>query len=127
VQSPGVELRLSDPVVHLDPARRSVTAHSGRTTAYDVVVLPTGSTAFVYRTLEDLAAVKAAAASRRSAAVVGGGDEPAAGLALLAGPASFLGAFGRALVLDVHDRQPEELHPASSVGKCPRALVIFRS
>ncbi|MBC7375592.1 MAG: nitrite reductase large subunit, partial [Frankiales bacterium] len=83
---PGLDLRLSDPVVTVDVERRTVTSASGRTTAYDALVLATGSTAFVpplpgatgpgrfvYRTLDDLEQIKAAAVGARTGAVVGGG------------------------------------------------------
>ena len=82
----ALELRLDDPVVAVDVAARTVTAASGTVTAYDALVLATGSTAFVppvpgatgpgrfvYRTLDDLAQIKAAAQGRRTGAVVGGG------------------------------------------------------
>ena len=85
----GVELRLGEPVVLLDPKRKVV----GTPVAeyeYDVLVLATGSTpfvppvdgitatgCFVYRTLDDLAAIRAYATGSRSGklrgAVIGGG------------------------------------------------------
>ncbi|MFC5995522.1 nitrite reductase large subunit NirB [Pseudonocardia hispaniensis] len=89
-----VEVRLGDPVVALDRAAQRVRTASGATVGYDALVLATGSTpfvppvpgndlpgCFVYRTLDDLDAIKAAAAAaiarpgpgRRSAVVVGGG------------------------------------------------------
>jgi nitrite reductase (NADH) large subunit len=82
---PHLELRLSDPVLAIDPAARTVTSRSGAT-SYDALVLATGSTPFVppvpgavgpgrfvYRTLDDLARIKAHASSARTGAVVGGG------------------------------------------------------
>ncbi len=85
-EHPALDLRLADPVVAVDVDARTVTARSGRTTAYDALVLATGSTAFVppvpgatgpgrfvYRTLDDLAQIKAAAVGKRTGAVVGGG------------------------------------------------------
>jgi nitrite reductase (NADH) large subunit len=89
-----VELRLGDPVVTLDRGARRVVTASGAELTYDALVLATGSVpfvppvpgrdlpnCFVYRTLDDLDAIKAAAAAavarpgpgRRSAVVVGGG------------------------------------------------------
>jgi nitrite reductase (NADH) large subunit len=92
----GVDLRLGEPVVLLDPKRKVV----GTPVAeyeYDVLVLATGSTpfvppvdgidatgSFVYRTLDDLAAIRSYASGRQfgelasrtgklSGAVVGGG------------------------------------------------------
>jgi nitrite reductase (NADH) large subunit len=83
---PALDLRLGDPVVALDPARRIVTSACGTVTPYDALVLATGSTAFVppvpgatgpgrfvYRTLEDLEQIRSAAAGARRGAVVGGG------------------------------------------------------
>ena len=86
VDSPAVQLHLSDPVLAIDPEARTVTTASGVVTSYDALVLATGSTPFVppvpgatgrnrfvYRTLEDLQAIKAAAAGATTGAVVGGG------------------------------------------------------
>ncbi|HKS53306.1 MAG TPA: nitrite reductase large subunit NirB [Pseudonocardiaceae bacterium] len=89
-----VELRLGDPCVAIDRRRRRVRTASGRRIAYDALVLATGSAPFVppvpghdlpgcyvYRTPDDLDAIRAAAqramhttaAGRRSGVVVGGG------------------------------------------------------
>lgn len=89
-----VELRLGDPVVAVDRAARTVTTASGRVRPYDALVLATGSVpfvppvpgrdlpgCFVYRTIDDLDAIRAAVARARSAPrggrragmVVGGG------------------------------------------------------
>jgi len=83
---PALDLRLGDPVVSIDPGAGTVTAASGRTTAYDALVLATGSTPFVppvpgatgpgrfvYRTLADLESLRDAAQGATSGAVVGGG------------------------------------------------------
>jgi nitrite reductase (NADH) large subunit len=83
---PALRLHLSDPVVAVDTGARTVTAASGRTTAYDALVLATGSIPFVppiegstgpgrfvYRTLADLEQIKAYAEGRTRGAVVGGG------------------------------------------------------
>ena len=90
----SVAMHLGDPVSTIDRAARTVTTRSGRTLPYDALVLATGSVpfvppvpgselpgCFVYRTLDDLDAIRAAAvaavarpgAGRRSAVVVGGG------------------------------------------------------
>lgn len=83
---PGVELVLNDAVVSLDPhAHRAETA-SGRRIDYHHCVLATGSSpfvppipntdapgVFVYRTLDDLAAIGTWAAGCQRGAVVGGG------------------------------------------------------
>ncbi|WP_300009983.1 nitrite reductase large subunit NirB [Pseudonocardia sp.] len=89
-----VDLHLGDPATAIDRDARTVTTEAGRTLPYDALVLATGSVpfvppvpgrdlpgCFVYRTLDDLDAIRAAAAAavalpgagRRSAVVVGGG------------------------------------------------------
>ncbi len=82
----GVALRLSERVVEIDREVKTVRTARGREVAYDSLVLATGSypfvppvpgrdrpACFVYRTLEDLEAIRAAAERARSGAVVGGG------------------------------------------------------
>ncbi|MGF1430074.1 nitrite reductase large subunit NirB [Kitasatospora sp. LaBMicrA B282] len=82
----GIELRLGDPATAIDRAAGTVTTRSGAELRYDALVLATGSYPFVppvpghdatgchvYRTIEDLEAIKAAAGSARTGAVVGGG------------------------------------------------------
>ncbi|HEU5084890.1 MAG TPA: nitrite reductase large subunit NirB [Acidimicrobiales bacterium] len=84
----GVEVVAGDEVVHLDRPGRRVTTASGRTATYDHLVLATGSVPFVppvpghdrpgtfaYRTLDDLAAIRAHAEQPwvRTGVVVGGG------------------------------------------------------
>ena len=81
-----VELVLGDPVVSLDRAARTVTTASGRRESYDALVLATGSApfvpplegadgaaCFVYRTLDDLDAIREAARGARAGVVLGGG------------------------------------------------------
>ncbi|MFC4146241.1 nitrite reductase large subunit NirB [Micromonospora mangrovi] len=81
----GVELRLGEPATGIDRARRVVTTAAGEH-PYDALVLATGSSAFVppvpgtelpgvfvYRTLDDLTAIRAHAEGRRTGAVIGGG------------------------------------------------------
>ncbi|MGC1215037.1 MAG: FAD-dependent oxidoreductase, partial [Micromonospora sp.] len=81
----GVELRLGEPATGIDRARRVVTTAAGEY-PYDAVVLATGSYpfvppvdgaglpgVFVYRTLDDLEAIRAHARGRRTGAVIGGG------------------------------------------------------
>jgi nitrite reductase (NADH) large subunit len=81
-----IALHCADPAVRLDRERREVIAASGRVFPYDRVVLATGSYAwvpdvpghdragcFVYRTIEDLEAIRAASAGARTGAVIGGG------------------------------------------------------
>ncbi|MFI7487237.1 nitrite reductase large subunit NirB [Micromonospora echinaurantiaca] len=82
---PGVELRLGEPATAIDRDRRVVATASGEY-PYDALVLATGSSAFVppvdgatlpgvfvYRTLDDLAAIRRHARGRRTGAVIGGG------------------------------------------------------
>ncbi len=94
VEDDRVELRLGDPCVAIDRRKRRVRTASGHRVHYDALVLATGSAPFVppvpghdlpgcyvYRTPEDLDAIRAAAqramqttaAGRRSGVVVGGG------------------------------------------------------
>ncbi|KZB82414.1 nitrite reductase large subunit NirB [Amycolatopsis regifaucium] len=87
---PRVELRLGDAVVSVDRERKVVVTESGYEQSYDALVLATGSRpfvppvpghdlpgCFVYRTIEDLDAIREAAQrpgrGRRSAVVIGGG------------------------------------------------------
>ena len=79
-------LRLATRAVAIDRAARSVTLADGSSIAYDRLVLATGSypfvppvpgadrqDCFVYRTIEDLEAMREAGARSRSGVVVGGG------------------------------------------------------
>ncbi|MET8266806.1 nitrite reductase large subunit NirB [Micromonospora arida] len=81
----GVRLRLGEPATAVDRNRQVVTTAAGEY-RYDALVLATGSYAFVppvagtelpgvfvYRTLDDLAAIRAYARGRRVGAVIGGG------------------------------------------------------
>jgi len=82
----GVRVLAGDPVVALDREARSLTTKAGVALGYDVLVLATGSRAFVppiqgaaspgcfvYRTLADLEAIQAAARECRVGVVIGGG------------------------------------------------------
>jgi nitrite reductase (NADH) large subunit len=89
----GYELHLAEPVTAIDRAARTVTTGHGRRVCYDALVLATGSYpfvppvpgrdlpgCFVYRTLDDLDAIRAAASraaastrGRRAGLVIGGG------------------------------------------------------
>jgi nitrite reductase (NADH) large subunit len=88
----GYELRLGEAVTGIDRAARTVTTSGGAAIGYDALVLATGSAPFVppvpgrklpgclvYRTLDDLDAIRAACArtasagGARAALVVGGG------------------------------------------------------
>ncbi|MET8232643.1 nitrite reductase large subunit NirB [Micromonospora sp. NPDC005298] len=81
----GVRVRLGEPATAIDRDRRVVTTAGGEY-PYDALVLATGSYAFVppvpgtelpgvfvYRTLDDLTAIRAYARGRRVGAVIGGG------------------------------------------------------
>ncbi|MEV0587792.1 nitrite reductase large subunit NirB [Nonomuraea sp. NPDC050310] len=80
----GVTTRLGARVVSVDREARAVLVEDGRREPYDVLVLATGSApfvppvpgaglAFVYRTIDDLEAIRAAARGARTGVVVGGG------------------------------------------------------
>lgn len=82
----GIELRTKELIVQIDRERKCVHSHLGNTMEYDYLVLATGSSAFVpkiagvekkgvfvYRTLEDLDAMKSFGNQVKSAAVLGGG------------------------------------------------------
>ncbi|WP_405551277.1 nitrite reductase large subunit NirB [Streptomyces sp. NBC_01171] len=82
----GITLHLGDPATAVDRASRTVTSASGRVLRYDALVLATGSYPFVppvpghdtpgchvYRTLDDVRAIREDAAQARTGIVVGGG------------------------------------------------------
>jgi nitrite reductase (NADH) large subunit len=83
---PGVRIHLGDAVASIDRDAREVVSAKGTRIAYDALVLATGSYpfvppvpgrdlagCFVYRTLDDLEAIRDYAAGCRVGAVVGGG------------------------------------------------------
>src|SRR5262245_1746545 len=85
-QERGIALHLGDPVVEIDCAARRVVSRSGHSVAYDWLVLATGSApfvprvpgieqrgVFVYRTLDDLAAIREWSTHASCGAVIGGG------------------------------------------------------
>ena len=82
----GVDVHLGDAVASIDRAAKKLTSANGFTVAYDALVLATGSFpfvppvpghdlpgCFVYRTIDDLIAIRDYAKGRRVGAVVGGG------------------------------------------------------
>ena len=82
----GIELVLDDRVASIERSTQTVVSDSGRWVAYDKLVLATGSypfvppvpghdrdNCFVYRTIEDLEAIRESARSGKVGAVVGGG------------------------------------------------------
>ena len=92
----AITLRLNDPVISIDRAKKTVRSARYREVPYDKLVLATGSYpfvppipghdrrgCFVYRSIEDLEVIRAAAKKARIGTVVGGGLlglEAAAGL-----------------------------------------------
>jgi nitrite reductase (NADH) large subunit len=83
---PRVALRTGTAVTSVDRVGRTLTLDTGELLAYDVLVLATGAApfvppvpghdldgCFVYRTIEDLEAIREAAATATAGAVVGGG------------------------------------------------------
>lgn len=82
----GIEVRIGDRVVDIDRQQRVVVSAQGAVLSYDRLVLATGSYpfvppipgndalgTFVYRTLDDLDAIRAYAAETKAGVVVGGG------------------------------------------------------
>jgi len=82
----GITVYLNDKAVDIDRTAKTVTSEAGVTIAYDKLVMATGSYPFVppikgneregclvYRTIEDLEAMKATAAKGKVGVVVGGG------------------------------------------------------
>jgi nitrite reductase (NADH) large subunit len=82
----GLEVYVGDAVASIDRDNATVTSVNGVVVGYDALVLATGSYpfvppvdgndlpgCFVYRTLDDLEAIKACATGKRVGAVVGGG------------------------------------------------------
>ena len=83
---PGITLHLSERAVGIDRELNVVKTSSGRSLSYDRLVLATGSYpfvptipghdragCFVYRTIEDLQAIREASAQAKSGVVIGGG------------------------------------------------------
>lgn len=82
----GIELHLGDAAISIDRVKRCVCTAGGKEVVYDKLIFATGSRAFmpsmpgndlpgvyVYRTIEDLEAIKALASKGGRAAVLGGG------------------------------------------------------
>lgn len=82
----GLQIHIGDAVVAIDRAKQSVQSAKGKTVAYDALVIATGSYpfvppvvghdlpgCFVYRTIDDLEAIRDAADGASSGAVIGGG------------------------------------------------------
>lgn len=82
----GYKIRLNDQVVEINREHKTVTTASGISISYDQLILATGSypfvppipghkheRCFVYRTIEDLDAIRSAATAAETGVVVGGG------------------------------------------------------
>ncbi|WP_428775883.1 nitrite reductase large subunit NirB [Vibrio sp.] len=85
-QKHGIELVLGRQVTHIEPANNRVTLDGESQLGYDQLVLATGSypfvppipgkerdNVFVYRTLDDLSAIRTACNGAKTGAVIGGG------------------------------------------------------
>ncbi len=85
-ESHRIALHTGDPVVAIDRERQTITTRRGVIAPYDRLVLATGSRpwvppmqgadtpgVFVYRTIEDIDAIRAYAQGKRHATVIGGG------------------------------------------------------
>ncbi len=82
----NITLHLGDPIAQINTTQKTVDSHKGLTVSYDVLVLATGSSAFVppipgtekngvfiYRTIEDLEMMTTWAKKAKKGAVIGGG------------------------------------------------------
>ena len=82
----GIDLHLGERVVEIDRENKTVTSQNGKRCSYDHLILATGSSpfvppikgtdlegVFVYRTIEDLEAIRAYAEKSKTATVIGGG------------------------------------------------------
>jgi nitrite reductase (NADH) large subunit len=142
----SIEFVPGDPVTKIDRDGRTVTAASGRVVAYDALVLATGSYpfvppipgsggpgCFVYRTLEDLDAIRAYAADCAAGVVIGGGLlglEAAGALLGLGLKTSIVESAPRLMALQVDDgggatlrRTIEAMDIAVHTSKATTAIV----
>src|SRR5436190_3796657 len=82
----NITLRLGDPIAQINRTVKTIDSHKGLTIPYDILILATGSAAFVppipgtekdgvfiYRTIEDLEMMTAYAKKAKKGAVIGGG------------------------------------------------------
>jgi nitrite reductase (NADH) large subunit len=82
----NITLHLGDPIAQINRNEKTVDSHKGLTVPYDILILATGSAAFVppipgtekngvfiYRTIEDLEMMTAWAKKAKKGAVIGGG------------------------------------------------------
>lgn len=81
-----IRMHLGDPVQYIDRVNKKVKSFHGIEVSYDILILATGSSAFVpsipgvekkgvfiYRTIEDLELIRAFAPKAKTSAVIGGG------------------------------------------------------
>ena len=82
----NITLHLGDPIAQINRTAKTVDSHKGLTIPYDILIIATGSAAFVppipgvekdgvfiYRTIEDLEMMTAYAKKAKKGAVIGGG------------------------------------------------------
>lgn len=82
----NITLHLGDPIAQINRTAKTVDSHKGLTIPYDILIMATGSAAFVppipgvekdgvfiYRTIEDLEMMTAYAKKAKKGAVIGGG------------------------------------------------------
>ncbi len=82
----GIDLRLNTKAIEIDQLNKTVTTSQGDVLSFDKLILATGSYAFVppipgndrqncfvYRTIEDLDAIRAASLNAKTGVVIGGG------------------------------------------------------
>lgn len=116
----GIQLFLNEAVKRIDRQQQQIETNQGQTLFYDTLVLATGSypwvpsitgsahhECFVYRTIEDLKAIRAAAKQAKSGVVVGGGllGLEAAGALKALGLNTHVIEFAPVLMAEQLDRQ----------------------
>jgi len=142
----GIVAHTGEPVVAIDRAGRTVTTARGRVAVWDALVLATGSSpfvpevpgrdlagCFVYRTFDDVDAIRAFAAGADRAVVLGGGLlglEAAGGLAALGIEAHVVELAPRLMAAQLDDaggellrRRIERLGVHTHVGTGARAIA----
>ncbi|NCB57690.1 MAG: nitrite reductase large subunit [Gammaproteobacteria bacterium] len=120
----GIQLFLNEAVKRIDRAQQIIETNKGQTLHYDTLVLATGSypwvpniagsahhECFVYRTIEDLKAIREAAKQGKSGVVVGGGllGLEAAGALKALGLETHVIEFAPVLMAEQLDRQGGEM------------------
>ncbi len=120
----GIQLFLSEAVKRIDRAQQIIKTNKGQTLHYDTLVLATGSypwvpningsahhECFVYRTIEDLKAIREASKQSKSGVVIGGGllGLEAAGALKALGLETHVVEFAPVLMAEQLDRQGGEM------------------